>query len=276
MIQQNPFSLYDFLGYLIPGALLLFLITFFQTVDFDSIEHLTISHLLYVDYNFEFEEIVLFVIISYAVGHLVNFVSSLIIERYANWRYNYPSKYLLGFTANHSYWGTRQEFMKNVWRSLVPVFIFPITICDILLGSFLRFRFFYTRPLDRFLQEIILDKGLKLIHKLHIRTQGGTIQIREFDFHRVFAHYTFENSKQHQGKLTNYVVLYGFLRSLTLICTLLFWYSLFQSSNCITWSITAGLGLSSYIYFMAFMKFYRRYTLESLMLIAIDTDPDLL
>lgn len=277
MIQQNPFSLYDFLGYLIPGALLIFLILFFQSIDFETTQAITLSHLLYTNYNFQLEQIALFIIVSYALGHLINFVSSLIIERYANWKYNYPSKYLLGFAQNQSYWGPRNEVMKKVWRLLTAIAIFPITICDIFLGNILQFRLFYTRPLDPFLREVIIDKGQKLINKLHHRTTGlPSTQISDFDFHRIFAHYTFENSKMHQAKLTNYVVLYGFLRSLTFICIILFWYSLYLSSNTLAWYITISLGFLSYIYFMAFMKFYRRYTLESLMIIAIDTDQALI
>ncbi len=278
MIQQNPFSLYDFLGYLIPGSLLIFLIMFLQTTNFENIDNLTLSNLFYTCHKFEIEQFTFFVIISYCVGHLVNFVSSLIIERYANWRYGYPSKYLLNLTPkNHSYWGPKKDKMKKVWRFITAIVIFPITICDLFLGSILRFRFFYTRPLDEFLREVIRDKGEKLINKLHIRKQGlSTTRIDNFDFNRIFAHYTFENSKRHQGKLTNYVVLYGFLRSLTFICIILFWYSLIQSKNIITWNITVILGFISYVYFMAFMKFYRRYTLENLMIIAIDNDPDLI
>lgn len=271
MIQQNPFSIYDFLGYLIPGSLLLFFILFFQSVNSSNIDKISLSYILKPNYNFGAEGTTIFIILSYAVGHFLNFISSLLIERFSNWKYSYPSKYLLGFTVEHSFWMPRSEFMRNAWRLFVAFLILPVTICDYIFGDLLKFKFFYTRGLDPLLQEIVRDKGLNLINMLHNKKE--TIAIADFDFHRIFAHYTFENSKMHQGKLTNYVVLYGFLRSLTLITTILFWYTVFYFFNeelSLPWWITVGLCLISYVYFMAFMKFYRRYTLEALMIIAID------
>ena len=102
------------------------------------------------------------------------------------------------------------------------------------------------------------------------------LKMLEYDFFRIFAHYTFEHTKSHQFKLINYVVLYGFLRTLTFIMVILFWYMTYLMI--ITKSIQFDLrlllliGLISYSFFMAFMKFYRRYTLEGLMLIAIDEE----
>ena len=36
------------------------------------------------------------------------------------------------------------------------------------------------------------------------------------DFNRIVHHYAFENSKEHQFRMVNYVALYGFLRNLVL------------------------------------------------------------
>ena len=53
--------------------------------------------------KYNFQEIFFFIIISYAIGHLLSFISSVTIEKYGNWKYGYPSKTVIGFEKN-SYW----------------------------------------------------------------------------------------------------------------------------------------------------------------------------
>lgn len=278
MIKQNPFSLYDFMGYFIPGALVVYIIIFANRIN--EIEDVTSLKNLTVD--FQFDTFLFFTIISYSIGHLINFLSSLTIERYANWKYNYPSKYLLNFNEGHKFW--QGDIIIKLWKLILSIIIFPIVIFDFILGKVLNFKAFYTKKLDDFLIEIITKKGIILFDQL---VHGPYDNIRTYDFNRIFAHYTYENSKNHQNKLTNYVVLYGFLRALTFIVIFTFWFliilflknydtkhsffcNIIKNSDLLL--IIAVLSLVSYIYFMAFMKFYRRYTLECLMLIAIDKD----
>ena len=104
---------------------------------------------------------------------------------------------------------------------------------------------------------------------------------REHDFHRVVSHYAFENCKEHQFRMVNYVALYGFLRNLSLIFNFLSWIYLVYIIKSINFNneidyfkilILILLMFISFVGFMAFMKFYRRYTLEGLMLIAINDE----
>lgn len=99
------------------------------------------------------------------------------------------------------------------------------------------------------------------------------------DFHRVVYHYEYEHQKNHAIKMDNYVALYGFLRAVTLIFNCLFIYLLFiaiSTIDCdasIDWKVVRLLSfmlLLSYLFFMGFMKFYRRFTLESFMCLVID------
>jgi hypothetical protein len=103
--------------------------------------------------------------------------------------------------------------------------------------------------------------------------------LRTTDFNRIVHHYAFENSKEHQFRMVNYVALYGFIRNLVLTFILSFWYYFKESIKTIDrkmsfdWDsieINVLLMCLSYIAFMAYMKFYRRYTLEGLMLIVVD------
>lgn len=70
--------------------------------------------------------------------------------------------------------------------------------------------------------------------------------------------------------------MYGFLRTLTLINIMIFWFLLhsiiIDGNKNIGISTIIFVSFVSYLFFMAFMKFYRRYTLEGLMLIAIDKE----
>lgn len=269
---QNPFSLYDFMGYFIPGSLLIYLYLFISDIEKLG-KNFKIDAFLKSNKDFQLDELLFFVIISYALGHLVNFISSITIEKFAIWMYGYTSKYLLGF-HNKKYWG-KNNCTGYFLRIILPIVIFPVATLDYFFGVLLRFKDLYTKELDLLLIDIINEKGLILIKKLY-KTSATEINLSEFDdFFRIFAHYTFENSKQHQIKLINYVVLYGFLRVLTFISVVAFWFSiynqLFTDSKLITPITTITISIISYVFYMAFMKFYRRYTLEGLMLIAVDT-----
>jgi len=99
----------------------------------------------------------------------------------------------------------------------------------------------------------------------------------EIDFHRVVMHFVYLHMPQSQRKTDNYIALYGFLRTITLISCLIFDYLLCQQIHTIftigyngVINITAVvvlivLFLICNILFMGFMKFYRRFTLENYM-----------
>lgn len=234
------------------------------------------------NHEFKLGKLLIFIIISYTIGHLLNFISSITIEKYALWTYGYPSKYLLGFSS--------PKYHENFSFSkfFLLIIILPVSISDLIIGELFKFKKFYTKKLDELLIQIIKNKSLVLIDKLHkkqlIDKDGNVMKLRDYDFFRIYAHYTYENSKNHQFKMTNYVVLYGFLRTISFIFVLLFWYILTkviiikystETDNIDYSNYHFFLILSifvSYISFMAFMKFYRRYTLEGLMLVAIDRE----
>lgn len=279
MIKQNPFSVYDFLGYLIPGSLVIYaylIIDYLKTTDSfnssDFIENFS---------NVKLEGVFFFIIISYTIGHLISFASSVTIEKYANWRYSYPSKYLIDIEHN-GYWKSCSNWKDVVWRIAMIIFLFPCVFFDWIFGQLLGFKRFYKKSLDDFLQDMVISKANRLIHQLGLEKLENPERYdngkgNNFDFHRIITHYAYENSKQHQAKMSNYVALYGFLRTISLIFSLLATYFFirvvcfleFNLNNCIILFVLTGI---SYLSFMAFMKFYRRYTLEGLMIIVIDKD----
>jgi hypothetical protein len=125
--------------------------------------------------------------------------------------------------------------------------------------------------------KIIRDKKQTLIKHLGCENIQEFGDIKDIDFFRVILHYTYEHSKTHQSKMYNYVALYGFHRTICFLTVVLHWCilihgiifsDLFSIKCFILLFIT---GVLSYIFFMGFMKFYRRYTLEGFMtLVALD------
>ncbi len=288
MNKQNPFSLYDFLGYLIPGALAIYAVLTINYIDKSAEFNLD----LFIDKfsKVNLENVFVFVITAYSLGHLLSYISSITIEAYANWMYTYPSKYLLRKEQDnqdegrrHSYW--KKPFLKNwkynFWRSILLILLLPCVVLDFILGQSLGFKTLYRKAIDPFLRDAILYKVIALTDKLGLTDRAGNnaIDIEKHDFHRIVSHYTFENAKQHQFRMVNYVALYGFLRNSCLIFNVLSWlfavqlardFSHHQVLSRAKTILLLALVCSTYIAFMAFMKFYRRYTLEGLMLLVVD------
>ncbi|MEP2772925.1 MAG: hypothetical protein ABJH05_12310 [Fulvivirga sp.] len=276
MVKQNPFSIYDFLGYLVPGSTFLYAIVIIDYIKecktFDLPEITT-----YLG-GFGLDNIFLFVIISYAVGHLISFSSSLSVELYANWRYFYPSKYLLNI-EHKGYWRSAKHWKDILWRIFIAIGLMPIFLLDFILGHLLSFKNHFRKPLDRELNKLVRHKIKILLKRLGVEGVGKHNEKDEYytDFHRLVTHYAYETSKQHQSRMSNYVALYGFLRTLCLIFNLLTWYVflrviLWFDFNGESIVLIVSLSITSYIFFMAFMKFYRRYTLEGFMIICVNEE----
>jgi hypothetical protein len=275
-MKQNPFSLYDFMGYFIPGATAIYLIKIVNNIK--ECSEINLDSILTNFPSIKLEGILIFFIISYVLGHLLSYISSITTEKYAVWKYGYPSKYLLDMNTR-KYWTGSKRFHSFFWRIGLLILLFPTVILDYVLGHFFGFKEFYSNKLDPMLIKLVTVKINKLLNRIGMNevegfNNGGA---NENDFNRLVMHYTYENSKNHQGKLTNYVAIYGFLRTLTLITNLVFWYIIFHNyfysqfdyPICI---LLVTVSVISYLFFMAFMKFYRRYTLEGLMILAIEVE----
>ncbi len=279
MIKQNPFSVYDFLGYLIPGAISLYSLLIIDYLKKNKVY--SIEDFINSIGEFKFEGIFFFIILAYILGHLISFISSITIEKYANWRYNYPSKYLLKMEGS-GYWKSAKNWKGYFWRISLLVILLPCIFFDFIFGQLLNFKSFFTKELDVLLRKLIVLKINKLFQKIGF---GEIDNYKEFDkgkgnahdFHRVVTHYAYEHSNHHQAKMSNYVALYGFLRTLSLIFNFAALYLLIRVTVYFKFNLENFLAITvlssiSYIAFMAFMKFYRRYTLEGFMIITIEKD----
>lgn len=124
MDDKNPFSIYDFLGYLFPGSLALFILYVICKVDASVDEVIPFS---YVSSFMEFlrdKEIQIdiwkvglpFIVVAYILGHLFSYFSSITVEYMTNRAFGYPSKYLLShddINTHENYWGGNIEHQLN-------------------------------------------------------------------------------------------------------------------------------------------------------------------
>jgi hypothetical protein len=272
-MKQNPFSLYDFLGYFIPGALVLYLIMIIEHLK--KVNSFDITDIFECVSNPSVNQALLFIILSYVAGHFLSYISSITIEQYANWKYDYPSKYLLGL-SDRKYWKGAKSFHSVFWRAILLVFLAPMVILDFILGRLFGFKVFFHKTLDPDIIKLVIIKTNTLMDQLGLNKENGckSGDGNKQDFYRIIYHYIYENSRNHQSKLNNYVALYGFLRTITLLLMILFWYlilhiGLFSKFSSGSIWLLVLLTLVNYVFFMGFMKFYRRYTLEGLMVLAI-------
>lgn len=312
---SKQFSLYDFLGYFIPGAVVIY-IGVYILQSFEIYDQIIIDKPKYDSITLS----VVFIVFSYVIGHAVNYLSSITIEKYSIWIFGYPSKYLLG-KQNYNYFKSIKDctlvhnrfvkcflvklvkfisilpyhekiltntffrsikclkhypyFISVFWRSLLWLFILPISLQDFIFGKIFKLRLLYTNPLDDKLIQIIKDKKRQLLLNLQIinKDEGDV----DFDFNRVLYHYYFEKCQNHVSKFENYIALYGFTRSISMILNLacyvyvfMLFFQKLENIDIYNMIILILLLLFSYLFYMAFLKFYRKYTVECLMCLVID------
>ena len=214
---------------------------------------------------------------AYVVGHLISYFSSLTVEPYLIWSYGYPSVFLLKENYNKNFFDINTKVGKTgtyCWKLLVCILIFPICLASLFFGRLLHFRYYVLKPLDSYLQQNINKKIDSLLEKLKLSQRDN-----DADVHRVLMHYNYEHYANHVRKYDNYIALYGFLRSLSLLCSSIFIFlfiaelKTIDSNNTIDWKaifILSALFCVTYLYYLGFIKFYRRYTLENLMSILVD------
>lgn len=297
-MKKNPFSLYDFLGYVFPGTIVLFFFAFCfwmakkygcQEISYDQIKEF-FEKIQTHNWLDAIESTIALTIAAYVVGHFTAYLSSITIEKFAIWTYGYPSKFLIMDVPSSNYWAITEDFnwyhnlLIILWRIGVGVILAPITLCTFVFGKIFKMRNFFIKKLDPFLVNAIEKNRSHLIEFLDIANVDGA-ESSDSDFHRIIYHYEYERMKEHTVKMDNYVALYGFLRSVTFIFNVTFLWVLvyygfgsmkhYYSNGGVFYSELAWLiivlGLITYVFFMSFMKFYRRFTLESLMCLIVDT-----
>jgi hypothetical protein len=145
------------------------------------------------------------------------------------------------------------------------------------LSNLINFKGFITKPLDHNTCNWIFYKSKSLIESLGYKLDEKV----EMDYSRIIYHYYMHRQNgAFLQKIDNCVALYGFLRAITLMFNIVAVYILVYSIvNCMFLDnllIVIILMSATYISFLAYMKFYRRYTLEIFMFLVSDKELKLL
>lgn len=267
--KQNPFSFYDFLGYFTPGAVFLYGALLVRAHTQSESEW---SAYLNQSLSFEKAEIYIpFVLLAYIVGHVMSFLSSVTVERYSLWSSGYPSKYLLGVAVDGYFKVSEPRKLRLIVRLLNWLILFPISAIDLVLGQWLGFRKMYAKQLDPLLVQLIRHKMVALlVEHGELRSVPERSSEKYDDYFRFVYHYCVEHAKNHLPKMQNYVALYGFLRTLTLLSVAVFWMVAWHvwsenMSRIAGGGWVFGSAMLAYVLYMAFVKFYRRFSLEAFM-----------
>ncbi|WP_102947018.1 hypothetical protein [Stenotrophomonas sp. VV52] len=264
-VKQSPFSLYDFLGYLFPGAIAIFAFEYiFSYLGLDTgLTELTALT--------RASALLPFILSSYIAGHLISLLSSFTIERLYIWTLDYPSKSLLSYE--------RRAIFEDKLSALNCVkFVCLIILAPVALGVLAMCFFSAGRPglaqsMDNLLTKIIRLKITRLlIEKGQVDNPNRYAGPCDSDFFRFVYHHALENSPAHIGKMQNYVALFGFHRAMSFLCCLLFWIgivSVVSSSEDRAMRVVVASSVLSLFFFFGFAKFYRRFSLEALMAMAV-------
>lgn len=265
-MKQNPFSFYDFLGYLIPGAFLLYLIYF-------GGEHYSwklageVRGYLAKNNNSlgDLLNLLPLVILSYIAGHFLSLISSFFIEKYSNYRNGFPSQYLFS-NCGSGFFYKSDGICEELGRWFLVLIILPVSFLDKI--SYWKFR--QNKRLDDKLRPAVfkmcvdLLKDKFLVDTSRMDESSGI----DGDSFRLIYHYSFENSDSHAAKLQNYVALYGFARNITMVFIIVFWLLLSMKVFLgvkVGWSPIISSVVMAFVFYKGFVKFYRRYTLEAMM-----------
>lgn len=279
-MDKNPFSLFDFLGYFIPGAFATYLFVLLQEktnkiyiLNYFDLENLIDSNSIMTK-EINLLSIIFYTITAYTLGHLLSYISTKLIENYTLYTYGYPSKLLLQNFMNKEDLKKKNKPFVNF---CVNVLIFPIYLVDLFLKK-QKGKISYQKSLGEPYEKFLTKKIIKIFRKFD--KQYDLKKLSKDDFHQYFIYYCYENTKYHHNKLMNYVALYGFLRVITLILNFVSIYSIIISTYLIyneydfynfykTVILNIALVITTYLFFLSYLKFYKRYTKENLMLLLL-------
>lgn len=264
-IDQNPFSIYDFLGYLIPGLLFSYGTMAIFQIDFNI-------PFAFPTLNLEMDQYFIIIVLSYLVGHILSYLSSVSVELYSIWSIGYPSRYLLNLPFP-GFWRNilkEPEIRKRLLKFGMVLYIYPVAICDIFVRTVFKVKNLLGKSVDPIISELIHKKvDDYLVSNFSEEDKNQINNCETTDFFNLVYHFTLEKSPTHVTKLNNYVALYGFTRTLCFSFITLSWIVIARGFGGV-FSLRASvvllsLILISSILYLDFNKFYRKYSLEALL-----------
>ncbi|MDD3313678.1 hypothetical protein [Pseudodesulfovibrio sp.] len=272
-MEQNPFSLYDFLGYFAPGAIFsLGVLLVFSKCGLNPVDLQDESS------TYQWLIAIVFILFSYVFGFALSIISGELVEKYLIWRSGYPSKVRYAVPQKTFIECLFDDgYRGHFYLFFFLVFLFPVLILDLLFGKCLGLEKKYFKRY-RYPDELsILKRHTYKVLGLLTENPESLVNSNA-NFFKYLYHYTYENESAHSRKMQNYVALYGFSRTMTLIFSLFFLVNLgsvglrLSGYTCISFHpfdhdvlFLLSSALLAYTFFVGFAKYYRRYTDEVLM-----------
>ena len=168
----------------------------------------------------------------------------------------------------------------NVLRIALGLFMVPVAVFDFLLGRGLGMADVYARGLDRVIRSVLQQNIIKRLKAIGSPPAAAKDEEKpeSVEFFLLLQHYVLENCEHHRPKMDNYVALYGFLRTITFLLIMLAWLALIHvflvgSPKYLPYGTPMYFALGAFLFYMAYMKFWRRYSLEVLMAVSVAPQP---
>lgn len=280
--KAPQFSAYDFLGYLLPGLVLIAL------MDCTWLYHAKCTPLTW-DYlagrysALKWQDTIPLVLFGYFLGHTVSFLSSFTVEEHARLMHGSPASFLVRETKPRYFdcgpWKWHRVLSNLVIvciRFLMAVFMFPLCWIEWVFTRMVPVSRRYTFPISRLLKRCLTVAEDRFLDQMGVKTPTGKPPGRSKDelhwglgFERLALHYALETAPAHLFTLRNYVVLYGFLRSMTFILLVVAWmiaghlFLIAQFQAALLVMFFGGLVIAPS--YGGFLKFWTRYHKEAMM-----------
>lgn len=273
-IERLPFTVYDIIGYLVPGLVFVLGIT-----EIVAHEVTTLSLPSADKMDFLHKVVIVFAIFvgGYTAGHVIAYVSSVTIESLIYSILGYPSQYLT-VTPDGDQPLCRRRITTSLARAAaslkfavsLPIFLHvAVLIC---LLNAINKTWFLVKPMRKF-SISILD--------LRFRFAFGydRSKLSSDEWFKLIEAYVGNNNTTASHRAYNYVVLYGFLRNMALVFMFLAWASAVRISfvesahleSVLYWATVICL-IANVICVFGFAKFSRRYSQEMIMGFVMDRD----
>ena len=223
-VESLPFTIYDIIGYLAPGA-----VTTWLTVVLLKWTHvhckvellIHISDIVIFADNAFLDNAgigIAFLALSYVVGHVISYLSAYFVEGLVTYDFGYPSFHLMANdeTDKYKYIENRRKKHNFCKSSLIYIALFPVVIFHkILFYKIIRAEL---KPLI----EPIRDKIRTRFARSEIGGKELCVKKNEAWF-RVIEATIKNNFPEADYRMYNYVVIYGFVRSFCLIFNMTTW-----------------------------------------------------
>jgi hypothetical protein len=293
--KQNPFSLYDIIGYFIPGSIFLFLFLLFD-VELEKSAPNTNSSISVLKDIFSFIEnlckncessvflsiisFLVFFSISYVIGHIISILSNIIIEKSIYCQHHNYLSYIILNKEN------LDKIPNNNPPCLSTLLLFYIGFYDLIFEGLNYNDLNHNNSLDCIRKNIICNAIAKILKDFY-QFDGEKIcdidKYEDFEPHKKpednffepIYHYVLERATHHAYKIQNYVALYGFMRNISMVFCLLFWITIIGVISHLLQIITLKyyelnlvfliiFSFLSFITLVGLHKYKKRYTLEVL------------